>query len=316
MGGDYIKMYKLLPAYKDYVWGGNKLKEMYGMRNGDRLAESWALSVHPDGSSMYLASFADYVKDNPKSVDKHGSTFPVLIKYIDAKQNLSVQVHPSDEYARRVDGDNGKTEMWYIIQADDGAGIYCGFKRDTTKEEFQQKLREGTVEELLNFIPVQAGDCYLIPAGTVHAICAGCVICEVQQSSNVTYRVYDYNRKGADGKPRPLHIEKALEVIDFHKFEDKTNGGDYKEIQGNKLRLLTACKYFRCRELILNGAYEEVNAESFTAINIIDGKGTANGQPFCAGDSFFVPCGESFVLGGKAKIILTAENNEWNIMQG
>ena len=239
-------MIKLKSVCKDYIWGGDKLKSLYGRQSEEPVAESWEVSVHPDGTSMYLASFADYIKNNPQAVDKQGSAFPVLIKYIDAKQNLSVQVHPDDEYARRVEGDNGKTEMWYIIQADVGAGIYCGFKRDTSKAEFLQKLQEDSVEELLNFIPVKAGDCYLIPAGTVHAICAGCVICEVQQSSNVTYRIYDYNRKGADGKLRSLHIDKAFEVIDFHKFEDKTNGGDYKEIQGNKLRLLTACKYFRC----------------------------------------------------------------------
>ncbi len=302
-------MLKLKSVCKDYIWGGEKLKRLYDRQNGERLAESWEFSVHPDGSSMYLASFADYIKNNPQAVDKHGSAFPVLIKYIDAKQNLSVQVHPDDEYARRVEGDNGKTEMWYIIQADDGAGIYCGFKRDTSKAEFLQKLQEGSVEELLNFIPVKAGDCYLIPAGTVHAISAGCVICEVQQSSNVTYRIYDYNRKGADGKPRPLHIDKAFEVIDFHKFEDKTNGGRYKDIQGNKLRLLTSCKYFCCRELILNGAYEEVNTESFTAVNVIEGEGSAEGQQFHAGDSFFVPCGERFALNGKGKIILTTEND-------
>ena len=135
------------------------------------------------------------------------------------------------------------------------------------------------------------------------------MICEVQQSSNVTYRVYDYNRNGADGKPRPLQIEKALEVIDFHKFEDKTNGGGYKDMQGNKLRLLTSCEYFRCRELILNGAYEEVNAKSFTAVNVIEGEGTAENLPFRAGDSFFVPCGERFALNGKGKIILTTEND-------
>lgn len=302
-------MLKLKSVCKDYVWGGDKLKSLYGRQNGEHLAESWEVSVHPDGTSMYLASFADYIKNNPQTVDKQGSAFPVLIKYIDAKQNLSVQVHPDDEYARRVEDDNGKTEMWYIIQADDGAGIYCGFKRDTSKAEFLQKLQEGSVEELLNFIPVKAGDCYLIPAGTVHAICAGCLICEVQQSSNVTYRIYDYNRKGADGKPRPLHIDKAFEVINFHKFEDKTNSGRYKDIRGNKLRLLTSCKYFRCRELILNGVYEDVNAKSFTAVNVIEGEGTAEGLPFCAGDSFFVPCGEKFVLNGKGKIILTTENN-------
>lgn len=312
-----IRMIKLKSVYKDYIWGGDKLKALFGRENGGNLAESWEISVHPDGASMYhpdgagmcLASFTDYLKSHPQAVDSQGSEFPVLIKYIDAKQNLSVQVHPDDEYARRKEGDNGKTEMWYIIQADKGAGIYCGFKKDTSKEEFLQKLHEGTLEELLNFIPVESGDCYLIPAGTVHAICAGCVICEVQQSSNVTYRIYDYNRKGADGKPRVLHLDKALEVMDFHRFEDKTNGGAYLENQGNAMRLLTACKYFKCRELILNGVYEEKNSASFTAVNIIAGEGKAGGEAFKAGDSFFIPREEKFSFSGNAKIIFTTENN-------
>ncbi len=118
----------------------------------------------------------EYLAKNPTAVDEKGSTLPVLIKYIDAAQNLSVQVHPNDEYARRVENDNGKTEMWYIVQADEDAGIYCGFQRDTTKEEFLAKVKDGTVEELLNFIPVKKGNCFLIEAGTVHAIGAGCVI--------------------------------------------------------------------------------------------------------------------------------------------
>ena len=215
-----------------------------------------------------------------------------------------MQVHPDDAYARRVEGDNGKTEMWYIVQADEGAGIYCGFREDTDKALFRQKVSDGTVEELLNFIPVKAGDCYLIEAGTVHAIGAGCVICEVQQSSNVTYRVYDYNRKGADGKPRQLHLEKALDVIDFKKFKDNTNSGAPGRVAGGSVRRLTECVYFRCRELSLRGAFSEQYV-SFTAVNVLSGEGKADGKTFRAGDSFFVPAGERFALEGNAKIILT-----------
>ncbi len=223
-------------------------------------------------------------------------------------QNLSVQVHSGDEYARRVENDNGKTEMWYIFGSDDGAGIYCGFKRDTDKEEFLAKVKDGTVEELLNFIPVKEGDCFLIEAGTVHTIGAGCVICEVQQSSNVTYRVYDYNRRGADGKLRPLHVEKAMDVINFKAFEDHTNSGDFYPVQGGKIRRLTGCKYFECRKLNLDGTYAEENKNSFTAINVLKGEGKADGKSFKAGDSLFVPCGEKFMLEGKAEIILTTKS--------
>lgn len=303
-------MKKLTPVLKDYLWGGYKLKGMFGRDNGGKkISESWEVSVHPDGPCRAEeGTLADYLAANPRAVDGEGSALPVLVKYIDAAQNLSVQVHPDDEYARRVEQDNGKTEMWYILSADEGAGIYCGFRRDTTKEEFLAKVADGTVEELLNFIPVHAGDCYLIKAGTVHAIGAGCVICEVQQSSNVTYRVYDYNRRGADGKLRPLHVEKAVDVINFRAFRDETGTGLPKAVPGGEIRLLTQCKYFRCRELKLSGKFSERNARSFTAVNILEGEGMINGEPFSAGDSFFIDCGERYTLGGEAKVLLTCEN--------
>ncbi len=296
-------MLKLKAVLKNYLWGGKKFCAMYGRDNGgDLISESWELSVHPDGVSQPLA---EYLASNPTAVDKYGSEFPVLIKYIDAAQNLSVQVHPDDEYARRVENDNGKTEMWYIVQADEGAGIYCGFRRDTTKEEFLAKVQDGTVEELLNFIPVRQGDCFLIEAGTVHAIGAGCVICEVQQNSNTTYRVYDYNRRGADGKLRQLHIDKAVDVIDFKKFENRTNTKEAYHVRDYSLQALTECNYFRCRKLVLHGEYTERNESSFVAVNVLEGEGTINGEAFKAGDSFFIPCGERVSLSGKATIILT-----------
>ncbi len=301
---------KLFPVLKDYLWGGTRLKEIFGRDNGDKkIAESWEVSVHPDGESRLEngETLSSYFVREPHAVDREGGKFPVLIKYIDAKQNLSVQVHPSDEFARRVEGDNGKTEMWYIVQAEKNAGIYCGFSRDTTREEFLSKVQNGTVEELLNFIPVKAGDCFLIEAGTVHAIGAGCVICEIQQSSNVTYRVYDYNRKDANGNLRPLHVEKAVQVINFSRFENHTNSGAISDMVGGKQRLLTKCAYFRCRELLLDGTYFERAEHSFRALNILDGEGKLNGKSFKKGDSFLVPCGESLTVAGNAKIILTDE---------
>ncbi len=305
-------MIKLQPVLKDYLWGGMKLGPLFGRDNGGKkMSESWEVSVHPDGESLCEGgTFAGYLRAHPTAVDKEGSDFPVLIKYIDAAQNLSVQVHPDDAFARREENDNGKTEMWYIVQADAGAGIYCGFRRDTGREEFLRRVADGTVEELLNFIPVKAGDCYLIKAGTVHAIGAGCVICEVQQSSNVTYRVYDYNRLGADGKPRQLHVEKAVRVINFAKFKDETGSGAPERVAGGTLRRLTACSYFSCRELALDGTYTECNDRSFTAVNVLSGEGRADGAPFRAGDSFFVPCGEAFSLEGNARIILTCEGEK------
>ncbi len=292
-------MIKLTPVLKNYLWGGRKLHGLYGRENGgDRISESWEVSVHPDGVSEPLGA---YLAEHPEAVDAQGSDFPILIKYIDAMQNLSVQVHPDDAYARRVEGDNGKTEMWYIVDADEHAGIYCGFRRDVSKDEFLARVQDGTVEELLNFIPVKKGDCYLIEAGTVHAIGAGCVICEIQQSSNVTYRVYDYNRRGADGKLRQLHIDKAMEVINFTKFEDRTN--TQPAVDG--LQTLTQCKYFRCRKLTLQGAFEMPGGDSFLAVNVLNGSGCINGMAFAAGDSFFLPAGEDLSVTGMAELMLT-----------
>ena len=304
-------MFKLIPALKDYVWGGNRLKTLYGREGGDKVAESWEVSVHPDGPSGIAGggTLAEYLAARPEAAGAAGG-LPVLIKYIDAAQNLSVQVHPDDAFARREEGDNGKTEMWYVIGAEKGAGIYCGFRKDTDKDAFLAKVQDGSVQELLNFIPVKAGDCFLIEAGTVHAIGAGCLICEVQQSSNVTYRVYDYGRL-VNGKPRQLHLDKAMRVINFSAFRDRTGSGKKEPAgEGCALRHLTQCRYFRCRELTLGGTFAEQNDGSFTAIDFLSGEGEINGERFCAGDSFFIPCGEKFEIKGKGLAVLTDSPKE------
>ncbi len=303
-------MLKLTPVIKDYIWGGRKLKELFGRNNGEnKISESWEVSIHPDGESKTQnGTLAEYISKHPESVSGDGE-FPILIKYIDAAQNLSVQVHPNDAYAQVYEGDNGKTEMWYIISADKGAGIYCGFKRDTTKDEFLSMVKNGTVEDLLNFIPVKSGDCFLIEAGTVHAIGAGCVICEIQQNSNVTYRVYDYNRIGVDGKPRQLHVDKAVDVINFKKFNNRTNSGQKSSFNGGALQTLTACQYFTCKKLELKGEYTETATNSFLTVNILSGEGTINEIKYSAGDSFFIPCGEEMKIMGTCDAILTTRSD-------
>ncbi len=298
-------MLKLTPVLKNYLWGGRKLHALYGRENGgDRISESWEVSVHPDGVSVPLDA---YLFEHPEAIGGDGTdtSFPILIKYIDAKENLSVQVHPDDVYAQQVEGDNGKTEMWYIVEADENAGIYCGFRRDVDKAEFLLKVQDGTVEELLNFIPVKKGDCYLIEAGTVHAIGAGCVICEIQQSSNVTYRVYDYNRRDASGNLRQLHIDKAVDVINFSGFVDNTNTQPALQTENYNLQTLTQCKYFRCKRLTLRGEFQSNSTESFLAVNVLNGSGEINGMPFSAGDSFFLPAGEMLSVVGAGDLMLT-----------
>lgn len=179
-------IYRLFPECKDYLWGGERLKKEYGkITDKSPCAESWELSFHKDGLTKIAdgRTLAEVVSaaDTGVACEKF-RFFPTLIKFIDAKRNLSVQVHPSDDYALKYENSFGKTECWYIVDAEDGAGIYCGFNRDTNKEEFLEFLKAGKVEELLNFIPVKKGECYFIASGTVHAIGAGCLICEVQQN--------------------------------------------------------------------------------------------------------------------------------------
>lgn len=296
-------VYKLVPEYKDYLWGGEKLKTDYGKQTDKTpCAESWELSLNPHGLTKVEDGKTLAEVLTPEKTGKNCEKFeffPVLIKFIDAKQNLSVQVHPSDDYALKYENSYGKTESWYIVDAEEGAGIYCGFKRDTNKEEFLQSLASGEVEKLLNFIPVKKGDCYFIPSGTVHAIGAGCLILEIQQNSDLTYRVYDYNRRGADGKLRELHVDKAVKVINFNKYEPKLFAS------GENPRVITECDYFRSRELVLNGGFTEKNANSFTCVTVTDGSGEINGEKFVKGDSFFVCADTEYTLKGTGKVILT-----------
>lgn len=296
-------VYKLVPEYKDYLWGGEKLKTDYGKQTDKTpCAESWELSLNPHGLTKVEDGKTLAEVLTPEKTGKNCEKFeffPVLIKFIDAKQNLSVQVHPSDDYALKYENSYGKTESWYIVEAEEGAGIYCGFKRDTNKEEFLQSLASGEVENLLNFIPVKKGDCYFIPSGTVHAIGAGCLILEIQQNSDLTYRVYDYNRRGADGKLRELHVDKAVKVINFNKYEPKLFAS------GENPRVITECDYFRSRELVLNGGFTEKNPNSFTCVTVTDGSGEIDGEKFVKGDSFFVCADTEYTLKGTGKVILT-----------
>lgn len=298
---------KLKPVLKDCVWGGEKLKTLFGKCNGNKnIAESWELSVHKDGvSGIDGGLLTDFLSANPNAVSPDGDQLSIMIKYIDAKENLAVQVHPDDEYARIHEGDNGKTEMWYVISAEEGAGIYCGFKRDVTKEEFIQKINEDKVLDLLNFIPVRAGNSYLIRPGTIHALGAGCVVCEVSQSSNVTYRVYDYNRILADGSKRELNVDKAIDVLNFSAFTCEKKQRRKMLVNNVSIKCLAGCKHFSSSELTIDTEFFMINENSFTAINVIEGEGTINGEPFKAGDTFFIPCGERYVINAKATLILT-----------
>lgn len=224
-------MIKLKSVYQEYIWGGSKIHELLHKDTGTlpRVAESWEVSTHPAGKSI-VENGAFRGKTLNEYFDQIGwgtagryaarnHQLPILIKYIDAKENLSIQVHPNDKYAKKHEGDNGKNEMWFVLAADEGAFIYLGFSRDVTKEEIKRRIADNTLEEVLNRVEVKPNEAFYIPAGTVHAIGAGCLICEVQQTSNVTYRIYDYGRTDENGNPRELHVKKALDVLDYRRTE-------------------------------------------------------------------------------------------------
>ena len=296
-----MNIQKLIPVCKDYLWGGSKLKESYGKNcPQDPCAESWELSFHPDGQT--LLPDGKTLQESVTLVELGTNTqnfpfFPVLIKFIDAKSNLSVQVHPSDEYALTHENSFGKTEMWYIAEADEGAGIYLGFNREVTEEEFKSAIQNNTLTDLLRFYPVKAGECYFIPAGTIHAIGAGCLICEIQQNSNLTYRVYDYGRLDKNGNPRELHVDKAMLVTNRTACEPRS-------LSANTLGI---SKYFNVRKLEVSGETTlSATPKSFHCVTCTRGEGQINDEAIRQGDSFFVPAGfGAYTLGGDMTVIVT-----------
>lgn len=283
---------KLRPACKDYLWGGTRLKTLYHKQfNGDRLAETWELSCHPDGPSVIEngpfagRTLREYIDIQGKGV--LGSNcqvfedFPILIKLIDAREDLSIQVHPNNTYALSHEGQYGKTEMWYVLEAEPGARLYYGLKRAVSRKELCRRMEDGTLTEVLNAVPARRGDLFYIPAGTVHAICRGLVIAEIQQSSNVTYRVSDYGRLGPDGKPRPLHVEQAEDVAALAPPRTDYDFGGH----------LARSMYFTVD--LREGPGELLcGDESFLSLLVLDGEGTVS----CGGEALPVRKGESLFL--------------------
>ena len=217
------------PNLHTVVWGGHQLQPYKGLEPTDEpIGESWEVSAVPSSTSIISnGSFAgrdiiSVISEYPEDIlgkavnEKYHGQLPLLVKFIDAERDLSIQVHPNDEMAQREHGKMGKSEMWYVIRADEGSHLYAGFKQEITPEEYQQRIADGTIIEVLADHQVKAGDVFYLPAGRIHAICGGILLAEVQQSSDVTYRIYDYNRPGMDGKPRELHTELAAQALDYH----------------------------------------------------------------------------------------------------
>ncbi len=296
---------KLFPVCKDYLWGGSRLREKYGKQSEkDPIAESWELSFHKDGLTRLEGgkTLAETVCEEDLGENcKSFPFFPMLTKLIDAKQNLSVQVHPSDAYALEKENSFGKTETWYIVDAEEGAGIYLGFSKPVTAEEYERAISERRLTELLNFYPVKAGECYFIPAGTIHAIGAGCLICEIQQNSNLTYRVYDYGRKDKDGKERELHVDKALAVTDLSAYR-------YRPLRSHTAEgeRLACSRYFTVTEVLVEGEKSLfVDRGSFKCVTCVCGEGKIEGKKIGLGESYFLPAGRGEVkIKGEMKLIM------------
>ncbi len=313
---------KLTAPLKDYLWGGTRLKTDFNKQsNLEKVAESWELSCHKDGNSIIangeyegktLAEFIEKNKSCLGTACDRFDNFPILIKLIDAKDNLSVQVHPKNEYALRVEGEYGKTEMWYIVDCDEGASLLYGFKQNIRKEEFQTRIENNTLLDVCNKVEVKKGDVFFIEAGTLHAIGSGILIAEIQQNSNTTYRIYDYGRVGVDGKPRELHVQKALDVTELcPPTRDNQPQGDKEQCEGYAKTLLSSCEYFTVYALdIESNASLTVDETTFNSLLCLEGTFTLeskNGNvSLNKGESIFLQASYGdYTIKGNGNVILT-----------
>ena len=296
------KVIKLKPIIKSALWGGNYFQS-YKDIDLDIISELWELSVRGIDSSIIDSGInkgkrLDEVisKEDIGPISNRYPFFPLLIKLIDAKDNLSVQVHPNDEYALSKLNSFGKNEMWHIISSDPGCGLYVGLKEDSNRKEIEERLNNNTILEALNFFEVKPGDTFMINAGTIHAIGKGVRLIEIQQNSDITYRLYDYLRKDKDGNYRELHIKEALDVIDYHKYLKKEHHGD----------ILESNQYFHVeRKNIDKELLIEANENSFISFTFIEGNGYVDDIEYKVFDTFFLPYKKKCLIKGTGTVIIS-----------
>jgi mannose-6-phosphate isomerase len=319
----------LSPVGKDYLWGGTRLNDDFskGLQMYP-LAESWECSVHPDGVSLVASGshkgelLSEVLKAHPEYLGTHpaltnGGELPILIKLIDANKDLSIQVHPSDDYAKEYEhGALGKTEMWYVLDAEKDASLVYGFSSDISEEQLLDSLETGTIEKYLQKVPVHKDDVFFIEPGTVHALGAGALVVEIQENSNITYRLHDYNRIDKNGKKRELHIDKAIEVL---RLESSASPRQPMRVlryrKGYATELLCRCKYFQVERMMMNTerhremADLQTGSNSFEVLLCTEGCGTLFAESgefihFFRGDCIFVPANsEALKLHGKAQLL-------------
>ncbi len=307
------------PVFKDYIWGGTRLKEkLHKNTPYEKTAESWEISTNENGKTKILngeysgKTLYDLFESKEKREEIFGTKtinlekFPLLVKLIDAESNLSVQVHPDDKYALERENDTGKTEMWYIIDCKIGTQLICGTKESITQENIKLLIQENRIEEALNYISIHPGDVIYIPSGTIHAILGGTLLFEIQQNSDLTYRVYDWGRVGKDGRPRQLHTEKAIDVIDVNKkikcVPTGTDVGEENIVNG---------EFFKTNKIVIENKYkDEVDEKSFYIISIVKGVGKIivgeTEYEIKLGDNFILPANMgAYELNGKLEVLKT-----------
>jgi len=307
-GGRMMYPIKFNPIYKECIWGGTNLKAVFGREfSGSQIGESWDLSSHANGTSIvkngYLAgmSLNEVMAEHKEKIMGKKITnepyFPLLIKIIDANDDLSIQVHPSDDTACTLEGEAGKTEAWYVVSAKEDAQIVYGLREDIIKENFIKAVENNTIYDVVRRVPVKAGDMIFVPAGTIHALLDGVMVYEVQQNSDTTYRVYDYDRVGSDGKVRELHIQKAIDVINFEQQPSEL-------FVGNDIH----CQYFSMERLLISEQQAEMTADQFIIYCVTAGSGKIlyqeSAEELRAGDTVLIPaCLEIFTLKGNLELL-------------
>lgn len=313
---------KIKPCYKEYLWGGTRLKSEFGKADAPNVtAESWELSCHPDGMATVASGcYQGKTIEELGEIDRNGfwgndcgaERFPTLVKLIDAKKDLSIQVHPSDDTADKAAGEQGKAEMWYIVDCEPQAGIYFGFSERISREDFLRKAKDGSICEVLNKVPVSRGDVFYILPGTIHAIGAGIVIAEIQQNSNTTFRVYDYQRRGADGQLRPLHLDRAASVLNYEPIiPEECKANSCVSFPEFSMTEMFSCKYFRAYRVdVQQSVLLRCDGKSFQHLLCVEGSGTirANGAtyPFKRGDSYLMPAAlGDYKIEGACRMLLS-----------
>lgn len=316
----------LKPIGKDYLWGGTRLNDDFTKKiDLNPLAETWECSTHPDGLSIVNSgeysgkTLKQVLKENPNYLGRHANNegeLPILIKFIDAKNDLSVQVHPTDEYAKKNEnGQLGKTEMWYVLDATEYAKLIYGLNRDVDKKTITDAIKNGTIEKYLQKVKVKKGDLFFIDSGTIHAIGAGSLIAEIQENSNLTYRLYDYNRFDKNGNKRELHIDKAVEVANLNSsLEPVQPLRVLKYKPGMASELLCQCKYFQVYRMLINTERRQIikyqsDDISYRVLLCIDGSGIISYEDtyaikFYKGDCIFVPASSvELFIDGQAEFL-------------